>query len=155
MDVRQGRPCTASAALFPHSRGTLKEYSDWTREVKLPLIKKLDTKFSILMDPEPIMPMIYEWDERRNSYMEKYLDSIEKLIPKTGLFGRIFRMTVTRKTIIGMNGEYMLPDRSHLVSKDKEKVIPPAMKANLNIIFNFLCNNLMKFNDTFCCSERL
>ena len=61
-----------------------------------------------------------------------------------GLNNKIFRMTVTRKTVVGLDGQYMLPDRAHLIRKDSEHEIPPAMKANLNLILNFMCNRVLR-----------
>lgn len=132
---------------------TVKNYLDWTKNVKLPMIKELNTKFTILMDPEPIMPNVYQLDETRNKYMLRYLEMLDKMMPRNGFEDRIFRMTVTRKTVVSITGNYMLPDRAHLILKDKERTLPPAMKANLNIILNFVCNRRMGMSDEVCCSQ--
>ena len=83
--------------------------------------------------------------------MEVYHKGLSKLIPDAGLNGKIFRMSVNAKTIEAPNGEFMLPDRKHLVQKDLTVEIPPTMKANLNLLFNFMCNDVIKPTDSTCC----
>ena len=60
-------------------------------------------------------------------------------------------MSVNVKTVVAKNGIYMLPDGKHLIKKDTEVEHPPPMKANLNLILNFMCNDVVKPLDSTCC----
>lgn len=123
---------------------------DYLENTMIPDLLELDTT-TIFMDSEPIWPEKFSLDGKRNELIEVYHEGVGRLIPEEGLQGKIFRMSVNVKTVVAKNGIYMLPDGKHLIKKDTEVEHPPPMKANLNLILNFMCNDVVKPLDSTCC----
>ena len=109
---------------------------------------------SIIPFEEPIMPELtdsWSYDSERNKYIRSVNRALANIIPRTGIDNKIFTLSITRKTVVNQNGIYMMPDRRHIIDKNHEVRIPPAMKANLNILLNFLCNAVIKPSSSACC----
>ena len=49
-------------------------------------------------------------------------------------------------------GYLMSADRFHLMAKDSPRDTCPTLIANLNIIFNYLCNRFTQ-EENLCCSD--
>ena len=111
----------------------------------------------IILEAEPISPEIHPLDARRNKYINAHNRLLRKLIPKSGLDGRIFRISANRKVVKHPNGKYMLPDRIHLQKKDEPRVTPPTLLTNINIIANFLCNRFQQNANKrdLCCGSQV
>ena len=111
----------------------------------------------LILEAEPISPEINPLDARRNKYIKAHNRLLRKLIPKSGLDGRIFRISANTKVVKHPNGEYMLPDRIHLQKKDEPRVTPPTLLTNINIMANFLCNRYQRNakKRDLCCSSQL
>ena len=96
-------------------------------------------------------PNLHAFDGKRNELIQMYNERLAILVPENGIDGKIFRMSVNQETVKAPNGAYMLPDRLHLMKKDQQVDNPPTMKANINLILNFMCNNVIKPSDSTCC----
>ena len=99
----------------------------------------------------PELTNVWSYDKARNGYIRSVNKALAKAIPRTGLDNKVFTLSVTTKTVKTNEGVYMMPDRKHIVEKNEEVRIPPAMKANLNIILNFMCNAVIKPSLDACC----
>ena len=107
----------------------------------------------LILEAEPVKPEVEKFDSLRNELIDKHNVVLEKLIPDEGIDGTLFRLSMNLKSV-NIDGAFMLPDRIHLIKKDIPRKTPPAMLANLNTIFNFLCNKYDS-NANLCCQKSL
>lgn len=130
-----------------------KEMILW-RDFLMPLLQEeiVDSgKIFIIVLPEMIQPEVFEFDSRRNRLITEFGVFLGNLVGDSARHGRIFLMDVNLKTYVSMNGSFMLPDRIHLVKKDQVYRMPPALKVNVNLIMNVVCNRFLNKEPGVCC----
>jgi len=128
-------------------------FRTWENEVLSYLVDRANStnEIFIILSAELIKPELYKLDAHRNQLIQKYNKFLKSLIPRHGIAGKIFLMTVNLSTYRSMDGGYMMPDRIHLVKKDRTRRIPPAIKVNVNLILNLACNRILRPADATCC----
>lgn len=105
----------------------------------------------LVFEAEPLQPEVQKYDPLRNILIDRHNEVLKELIPDEGLQNTIFRVSMNLNTV-HLDGNYMLPDRIHLMKKDVPRKTPPPMLANLNTVFNFLCNRFDR-NQDLCCQN--
>ena len=111
----------------------------------------------LVLEAEPISPNKFAFDAERNLNIERMNKFLRVLIPDSGMSnGKVFRMGVNLKTVVDkLTGEHMFTkDRYNLVRTDALTPVSPAFLADVNVMFNFLCNFKFAENETDCCYEK-
>ena len=126
----------------------------------------------IYMEVEGIRPELYEFDRNRNVWIDKMNEKLRELLPRDSdsttngsnalnLQRNLQRMSVNLKTAksksrkTGKDIWLMAKDRFHLQSKESPRDTSPTLLANMNIIFNYLCNRFGRDDqdDNLCCNK--
>ena len=119
-----------------------------------------------LFPAEPIHPEVNEFDPQRNVYIKKYNKVLNAIVAaydrrlKESDVKRIFLISANLKTVQGPDSKtFLLPDRFHLVKKDKPVATPVSISANLHVLINLICNRYQedqssgKDEDQLCCKS--